>query len=369
MYGLGDGKDLSNYSEKSLTRVRHTIESYLERHPRPSVQFKSIVARENPIEHFNRLSHKFNDSAIEVTEHSDHYQVDVDRKIKRSGRRVTGSFALFNHDGTQVWTALTGESSDFFKHGLDWVIRNCEPSIYEFYATSRDLEGVLDSFAQSIGQEADIIVNQAVAYSHREQAEISYKTRPYPVVFRKARQGGNYVDSLTFKASTEGETVLEGSLNRDGTTKIRGGNVEIFFNYLLEQYVSFGQEKAELFTNKERQRQTGNVQEIEVEFDNPVFQSPKDNELLIEALADLSRASVTVYHKNPYAHISVLDFNDGSSCDVFVTDSETVTIVPSYRGSTNFLMRISDKLYKELDESTLSYIEEKSYEVEDFVEG
>ena len=369
MYGLGDSEDLSSYSEKSLTQVRHTIESYLETHTKPSVRFKSIVAREDPIESFNHLNHKFNDSTIQITEHSDHFQVDVNRKIKRSGRRVTGSFALFNHEGTQVWTALTGAGSDFFERGLDWVIRNCEPSIYEFYATSRDLEGVLDSFAESIGQEADIIVNQAVAYSHREQAEISYKTRPYPTVFRKAKNGGNYIDSLTFRASVDGETVLDGSLTRDGTTKISGGNVEIFFNYLLDKYISFGQEKAEIFTDKERQRQTGDVQEIEIEFENPVFQSPKDNELLIKALVDLSRASVTVYHKNPYAHLSVLDFNDGSSCDVFVTDPETVAIVPSYRGSTNFLMRISDKLYKELDESTLNYIGEKSYEVEDFVEG
>jgi len=369
MYGLGDSTDLSRYSDPSLTNVRHTIESFLKENSKASVQFKSIVAQENPIHLFRQLNQRINDGTVKITEHSDHYQVDVSRKIKRSGRRVEGSFAFFPHENTDIWTALTGHGRDFFKRGLNWVIRECNPKIYEFYATSRDLEAVLERFATSIDGNPDIIVTQAVAYSHRNQAEISYKRRPYPVVFRKAREGGNYVDSLTFTTSTEEETILKASLTRDGTTRLHDGKIELFFNYLLEQYVRYGEKKAELFTGKERQEDTGDVQEIEIRFERPVFQSTQDNKDLIKALADLSRASITVYHKNPYAHISVLDFNDGSSCDIFVTDPETVSIVPSYRGSTNFLMRISDKLYRELDESSIHYIEEDSIEVEDFIGG
>lgn len=369
MYGLGDSTDLSSYSDTSLTQVRHTIESFLKENSKSSVQFKSIVAQEDPIYLFEQLNHRINNSSIDITEHSDHYQIDISRKIKRSGRRVEGSFALFAHNDTNIWTALTGHDADFFKRGLNWLIRECNPWIYEFYATSRDLESVLDIFNTSVDQELDIIVTQAVAYSHRNQAEVSYKTRPYPVVFRKAREGGNYIDSLNFKAIAEKDTYLQASINRDGKTKLQGGNVDVFFNYLLEQYISYGQEKAELFTGKERQQETGEVQEIEIQFENPVFQSIQDNKDLIKALSDLSRTNVTVYHKNPYAHISILDFNDGSSCDVFVTDPTTVSIVPSYRGSTNFLMRISDKLYQELDESSIHFIEKDSVDVEEFIRG
>lgn len=369
MYGLGDSTDLSRYSDTSLTQVRHDIGSFLKENSRASVQFKSIVAQDDPITLFRQLNHRINNSIVEVTEHTDHYQIDLNRKIKRSGRRITGSFAFFSHDGTNVWTALTGHGKDFVEHGLNWVIRECTPEIYEFYATSRDLESVLDIFAKSIDYDAEIIVTQAVAYSHRNQAEISYKTRPYPVVFRKAREGGNYIDSLSLKATTDEGTLLEASLNRDGSTSIQHGKIDLFFNYLLEQYISYGDEKADLFTGKERRHDTGDVQEIKIQFEGPVFQSTQDNEDLIKALADLSRASISVYHKNPYAHISVLDFNDGSSCDVFVTDPKSVSIVPSYRGSTNFLMRISDKLYRELDESTIHYVEEDSVEVEEFIGG
>jgi hypothetical protein len=268
-----------------------------------------------------------------------------------------------------VWTGLTGEGSDFFKFGLNWVISESAPEVSEFYATSRDLEGVLDEFNRSVEYESKIVVTQAVAYSHREEGEISYKTRPYPEVFEDAREGGNYIDSLSFESHSDTGVELEASLNRNGTSTISSGNVELFFNYLLEDFVSFGQRKAELFQDKERSPKTGDVQELEVKFDKPVFQSPRDNEDLIQALGDLPRSSVTVYHKNPYAHLSVLDFNDGSSCDVFVTDSRTISIVPSYRGSTNFLMRISDKIYKDLDESAVELVGQSSYGVEDFVGG
>jgi hypothetical protein len=369
MYGLGKDSDLGAYSDPSLSQIRRGIESYLKENPRSSVRFKSIIAHNDPIKQFEFLNARFNNGKVEIVNHGDHYQVDITRKIKRSGRVVEGSFAIFNHEDTQVWTAITAHGSDFFERGLGWVINNSEPHISEFYATSRDLETVLDLFSESINYDSKIIVTQAVAYSHREEGEISYKTRPYPEVFRAARDGGNYVDSLVFKSISESEVNLEATITRDGTTKLSSGNVELFFNYLLEDYVSFGQEKAELFTDRERSRDTGDIQEIEIKFANPVFQSTKDNENLINALGDLSQSSVTVYHKNPYAHISILDFNDGSSCDVFITDSKTIKIVPSYRGSTNFLMRISDKLYTDLDESDVELMEKPSYGVEDFVGG
>lgn len=369
MYGLGDGNELTSYSDQSLTRVRYTIEEFLTENPRKSVQFKSVVAQENPIHLFRQLDQRFNDSSITVIKHTDHYQIDVNRKIKQSGRRVEGSFAFFQHEQSHVWTALTGEGSDFFTKGVNWVIRNTPPQIYEFYATSRDLEGVLDRFDESLDSNPFIEVTQAVAYSHKDQAEISYQKRPYGIVFGQAREGRSYIDSLTFKATTEEEILLRASMNRDGSTALNKGDVNLFFNKLLEQFISYGDRKADVFTGKERNRETGDVQEIEIQFENPVFQSTEDNKLLVDALTDLTKTSVTVYHANPYAHVSVLDLNDGSSSDVFVTDSKTVSILPSYRGSTNSLMRISDKLYRELDESTLVYIEESMYEMEDFLGG
>jgi hypothetical protein len=369
MYGLGDSSELTSYSDPSLTRVRYGINEFLEANPRKSVQFKSVIAKEDPIHLFRQLNHRFNDSNLTIIEHTDHYQVDVNRKIKQSGRRIKGSFAIFQHEQSRVWTALTAEGSDFFTKGVNWVIRNTPPQIYEFYATSRDLEGVLDRFDESLDSSPFIQITQAVAYSHKDQAEISYKKRPYGVVFRQARDGRSYIDSLTFKATTEEEALLRASINRDGSTALSKGDVHLFFDKLLEQFISYGDTKADVFSGRERNRETGDVKEIEIQFDNPIFQSAEDNKLLVDALTDLSRTSVTVYHANPYAHVSILDFNDGSSSDVFVTDPKTVAIVPSYRGSTSSLMRISDKLYRELDESTLEYIEESKYGMEDFLGG
>ncbi|MFB6186524.1 MAG: hypothetical protein ABEI86_06625, partial [Halobacteriaceae archaeon] len=154
--------------------------------------------------------------------------------------------------------------------------------------------------------------------------------RPYRIVFQQAREGRSYIDSLTFEATADEDLLLRASMNRDGSTSLNKGDVDLFFNKLLEQFISYGDRKADMFSGKERSRETGNVQEIEIQFDNPIFQSKRDNKLLVDALTDLTKASVTVYHANPYAHVSVLDFNDGSSSDVFVTDPKTVSIVPSY---------------------------------------
>lgn len=369
MYGLGESDTLDSFAEESLTSIHHAIDRHVNEHSRASVRLKSVVIHGDPTERFRQLDARLSDNRVSIDDRGDHYEVSIRRVIKRSDRVVSGSFALFQHEGTKVWTALTGHDSDFFERGIEWLVRQCAPEVSEFYATSRDLESVLDSYSESIDHDAEILVTTAVGYSHRDEGEISYKTRPYPAVFREARSDGNYIDSLTFQSESESDLHLVATLTRNGATKLSSGNVEAFFSYILEDYVAFGQRKAEIFEDKERSKLTGDIEQIEIEFNKPVFQSTQDNKDLIDALLDLPQSSVTVYHKNPYAHISVLDFIDGSSCDVIVTGPKSITLVPSYRGSSNFLMRVSNKINTDLDESTVEVLDNSAYSIGDFVGG
>ena len=124
MYGLEESSDLGAYSDCSLSQIRRGIESYLKKNPRSSVYFKSVITPDNPIEQFGFLNTRFNKTNVNTVDHGDHYEINITREIKRSGRTVSGSFAIFNHGDSQVWTALTAHDSDFFEHGLGWVISN-----------------------------------------------------------------------------------------------------------------------------------------------------------------------------------------------------------------------------------------------------
>jgi hypothetical protein len=114
-----------------------------------------------------------------------------------------------------------------------------------------------------------------------------------------------------------------------------------------------GKQKESVFQNKQRSPETGEVNELEIKFEKEVLQTTQDNLDLINALGNLTNSSITVYHKNPYAHVSILDYQDGSSCDVFVTGSNELSIVPSYRGSLNSLIRVAEQISREFEEGKI----------------
>lgn len=374
MYGLESGDSVFSYDGISLSTLWRAIEAHANAESRNSVRMKSVVSHSNFIEVLRSAGHRFNDSEIEIVEETDIYTVELERTIRRSDieggeRTVSGSFACFPHEGSEVWTTVTGDEPDFFERGINWLLSKAAPQITEFFASSADLQTILDRLDSSIGGESEILATEVVSYTHDDEGNINYERKPYPVAFRKARSEDKYVDKVRFEAYQGEELLISGVVQRDGVTQFNGGNATIYSETFLNSYVQEGQEKAELFGDKERSRDTGEVQQIELTFEEPVFHEPQDNEKLINALSEVNKTNITVYHKNPYAHVSVLDIIDGSSSDVFITDSDKISIVPSYRSSLNSLMRLSDKISKEFDEGSITVNEAPEYDFADFFAG
>lgn len=374
MYGLDTGGSLFSYEESSLSTLRRAIDAYVNEKSRNSVRLKSVVVHAHLIDVIQSVSHRFNDASITTTDQGDHFQVELERKIRRSDieggeRMVSGSFACFQHEDTDVWTAITGHDPDFFERGIEWLVQKAAPEVSEFYATSTDLQAVLSSLDDSMAHDSQILATEVVPYTHNGEGNINYEQRPYPVAFRKAREEDKYIHKVQFTAIDDNELLIDGFLRRDGVTQLNRGNADYFINDFLRFFVREGQEKADLFGDKERSRETGDVQQIELAFDEHVFRKTEDNKKLINALSEIKKTNITVYHKNPYAHISVLDIIDGSSADVFITDSDKISIVPSYRSSLNSLMRLSDKISKEFDESSIDINDSPDYSCADFFAG
>ena len=371
MYGLDVDDSSLTHEDITMRAVREAVDRHANQDSRRTVRFKSLVTHEDPIETISEVESRFENAELSIYDHHDHYQIDLHRRIKRSdieggARSVDGSFALFQNQESDVWTALTGANPDFYKRGLLWLFKRSQPTISNFYTNSDDLENVLDNLHMSLSLDTRIEATKAVAYSHRHEGNISFETHPYYQVFNIADESNRYVDKISFRVQQDTGSVFGGFMSRDGQTKFESGDASVYFNNFLPAYTSKGQEKADIFADKERSSETGEVNEIEIEFDQQVFRTPDDNRTLIHALSNISQSSVTVYHKNPYAHVSVLDYVDGSSCDVFVTESDTISLIPSYRGSMNSLMRISDQISREFQEGSVREQQQPEAEFADF---
>jgi hypothetical protein len=376
MYGLSTGNSLLDYGrETSLETIQNAVAAHANEVSKRKARFKSVVARSDPIEAIETFWRYSDDTDLSITEHGDHYEINLTRTIRRSDleggqRHVSGSFALYQNPESAdrpIWTAVTGHDADFFENGLCWLLHMAAPELYSFYLNTSDLEQVLNEFVQSLPPSAQLQISKAIGYSHsNDEGNISFETRPHEEVFRISEERNRYVDKIRFTATHQDRTLLDAFISRDGEARFSSGNPDLHFDNLMSVYNGLGYQKSDLFEHRERSKETGSVQQIEIEFSEPLFTSPRDNQLLISALEHLPKSSVTVYHSNPYAHLTVLDFIDGSNCDVFITESDTVSIMPGYRGSSNSLMRISEQISRELREGTIELVQEESYEVSDF---
>ncbi|MFB6187774.1 MAG: hypothetical protein ABEI86_13030, partial [Halobacteriaceae archaeon] len=89
------------------------------------------------------------------------------------------------------------------------------------------------------------------------------------------------------------------------------------------------------------------VDSIQIEYDQNAIVGVEENIRLVDTLKGISNSSLTVYHDNPYLHASVLDFEDGSTVDVFLTSDEEIALVPGFRTSKRTLSRICEDVVEE----------------------
>lgn len=367
MHGFQDGSALE-YGEVNWSVLEDLIDSEVNGHAHDKARYKTIFCYESPLEVLPKVTRRHELVEIEITEEVDFYSVSISRVIERSdidggSRKVQGSFALYQHNDSPIWTAVTGYDPDFFKRGFKWLFKRSEPQISDLFADSDELRTILGKVEEKLSVE--IIVDKAVIYS-RDEGRIDFQTRPYKQVFTDNELSNGYVDKLNFTAGRDNEVFFDGFISREGVTKLNAGDPDLFRKYLIGSFVDTVSEKLEVLVDTNRE-ESGEISEIEVEFNNDVLRSPADNRELIEALSDLTKSTMTVFHDNPYAHISLVDFVDGSSHDIYVTGTNTVSIVPGYKGSVNSLIRVADQLSKEFQEGVLHLREKPDYDLTDFV--
>src|SRR3546814_15540629 len=92
-----------------------------------------------------------------------------------------------------------------------------------------------------------------------------------------------------------------------------------------------------------RERVVGKIRRpLSVRLPGPLLRSPEDTGEVIRLLADEHRLAVAVVHRNPYLHLSVTDYGDGSNFDVFVTAPDEISVHPGFRssvGALNFVLQ------------------------------
>lgn len=125
------------------------------------------------------------------------------------------------------------------------------------------------------------------------------------------------------------------------------GDLRAFDVLVLSRLKRAASERALLL--RDRQREVGRVpRALSVRLPEPILRTADDTAEVVRILSSDTRLAVGVVHRNPYLHLAVTDYFDGSSFDVFVTSAHEVSVHAGFRASLNSLNRVLQRLTEQL---------------------
>jgi len=126
-----------------------------------------------------------------------------------------------------------------------------------------------------------------------------------------------------------------------GATYYRG-DFALFCSVILRRLVIAAGARRELLAGRERRPSQPITESLTMRLPAASLSTPEERALLLDTVSHISNIQVAVYHRNPYLHFAVTDYLDGSNFDVFVTNDDSVSLLPGYHTSVGSLARITD---------------------------
>lgn len=340
----GDSKALLEFADVQTLASLQTYVTELISNGHDPIRATTFIADDNPSAVFSESVPS--EYRVSIDARDEFYKVSLTRRLEGKRyedgyRLVEGDFYLYQNDETDVWTAFAVCGRDFFRLGLRRYLESLPSTISLPYLSTQELRRLFETVDDRVN--GNILVKKAVVKSPDEDSKITYTETPYYEIFDEAQAENRYVDKIQFSLRNARES-FDGYVSRDGDTRYIEGASPIYFNNLVEGVASLVSDKGELFSGKAREYGSRESRPLVVEFDESAITDTEDNIHLIQTLDGLSKSSLTVYHKNPYMHASVLDYSDGSSADVFITTENNVSIVPGFNASRSALMRICEQI-------------------------
>ncbi len=95
---------------------------------------------------------------------------------------------------------------------------------------------------------------------------------------------------------------------------------------------------------------TGKPRPLGIEYADDVFSEQTQTKRFLDVLQDLPQSALSIYHHNPYVHVSLIDYSDGSNYDVWVTRQDEILIVPKRKGTHRSMQRVCNHICDEFEE-------------------
>lgn len=266
-----------------------------------------------------------------------------------SSDALSGDFIVAKSpEHTATYILYFIDSGDFYSKSLKTVLSNLFPQIVLTTIKTDEMRGLIELYKQSHGL-SNIRIRRASQqlrfHDNKPMSAVVWPDMSTEEAFAFLYENNGWFKSLEFEAYSNGSPWGKVSIARNGTvrTTLR---YRAAANTIVRSIVNQVDKQLILFSNRSRSKSENFVvKPLSIVFPEPVFEQVETNKTFIDQVRTIENASVSVIHGNPYVHIQLIDYYDGSSFDLWVIESNRVDIVPQTKASAGSIKRITKHVF------------------------
>jgi len=234
---------------------------------------------------------------------------------------------------------VTHDAWDRVEHA--WM-NAAAPHLSPVILNREDFEAIGDGLAEH----GDVAVGRMTARVLRDHSSYS-RGWPQRDAFRRPthREALSEADGMLVRTLTldvGGQTRVH--LRRTSGASFYHGDLRVFADLVLHRLQVAASERRNLLDDREREPLVPASEVLSMEVDRVDLSDPDTRELVVRTITGIRGVQAAVMHDNPYLHVLVTDFLNGTSFDVLITDEGRLDILPGLRSSVGSLARVTDAL-------------------------
>lgn len=303
------------------------------------------------------------------------FSCKISKKDKKTGVEISGEFLLIKHNILpNIFLVLTHERIRVFNSIIMNYFNDYYPKILRSYMDSDYLKNLLVNFENRLSN-SKIRITRTVTKGwlksegskKKVESKVTWTDVPFIESYQQLLENEQWIKSLDFTVKADRDFGIQYiksplyKLTRDGRFQCNC-NFILFYERIIEGITNNASDNY-LFFNKRQRKKENNYKPkpLTIVFDKDIFKDKIQNQLLTSTLTGIKYSSVSIYHANPYFHASYVDYQDGSSCDIWVLSENKITIVPQMRSTVAALERLCECIFTTFREGKIMDLSE-SYE-------
>jgi len=283
-----------------------------------------------------------------------------DKSVRRN-EEVRARIVKYND--YPIYLIFSNCTKSKFRTIITTLINKHYPRISRMFLTNQEIKSICNEFERKTRNEVIIEFSHAkkrlFGTKKKKISQMTYTNEHYSKVFEKIYVANQWIESIRFEARVMVDELKKVSQPKYLGVISRGCffSAELrfapFIDIAIPLAIKYGYGKNEYLDIRSKKAKDENPEPIVINFSEDIFKDISENQNFVESFSDLEKISVSSYHSNPYIHISLLDYLDGSSYDLWVVSNNRLIIYPQISASTASMNRILNHIFERIKEGDI----------------